>query len=660
MRQLFVVSMIAGCGDSLRDDRFPTGSATIVTTRGYDAWLAVNVDEGSVSRIDRTSGDVQELTVGDEPTRITRVGKEYWVTLRGERAIAVLEDDDGKLKRSDVIPAGAEPHGIVATENGRRVYVANSQSDEVTEYDGKSREKLRTFSVQDEPKWLALHPNGRVLFVASAKNGTLSWVDLDSGEITPIHLPPGTRNDHDGGTIDLDVRNTGDIVVSPDGTQLAVPTLYADTDTSVDDPEEPSEPIQNGYGSAGLEVSRINPVLVTFDLDAHGRPGDGAGHGLFLASVNFDDRGQVLSFRSYPSSVACSPSSNEWVVTMEGSNVALVLSTKDNERNDDFGTSTDIGTAVPETVTSGGAEVEPPLPPTSIRQGGFEQRPIAIVTTGAGPRGVAFASDDEAEVHTFLDRAVQDLRFDEVEDVVDGLEGRNREGGDGQMLAAIRRQTISTPSLPEDVEAGRRLFYSAVDERMAGAGAGVSCSTCHADARNDGFTWTLRGELRNTPSLAGPVSETAPVTWSENVASVADEASLTSFLRMGGLGLTEVEASQIEAFVNSSRYPDTRRAEDDGPLVALGAEVFARPEVGCAACHNGGLFTDNQGHAVLDPDPVQTPTLRGISASAPYFHDGSAPNLRVVVDRSRNGAMGDTSSLDDHELDALVAYLESL
>lgn len=650
MRQLLVISMLAGCGNSLRDDRFATGSNTIVTSARHDAFVAVNVDEGTISRIDADTDEVTELAVGSEPTRIARVGNhEYWVTLRGERAVAVVEEgDDGALSRVAVLPAGAEPHGIVASEDGRRVFVASSQSDEVTEYDGKTREVLRTFSVQDEPRWLALHPNGRVLFVASAQNATLSWIDLRTGEITPIRLPRGTRNGLDGELIELDVRNTGDIVVSADGEQLAVPTLYADTETSVDDPEV-SEPVQNGYGSAGLDVSRMNPVLVTWELDAGGRPTD-AGHGLFLAAFGLT-RDEQHTFRSYPSSVTCTPSGREWVVTMEGSNVVLLLPTKgdrEGSRNEPFGTEGSV-------PSSGAVDGERPLPLTTVTDGGFEQRDTAVVRTGAGPRGITFAADDDARIHTFMDRTVENLRFPELSEQLDG-----HRNATGRLISTHRTVTITTPSLSADIEAGRRLFFSAVDERMVAPGAGVSCATCHTDARNDGFTWTLQGEDRNTPSLAGPVHETAPVTWSDNVASVADEASLTSFLRMGGLGLTEEEAAQIEAFVTSNRYPDTRADDADAELVALGGEVFARTDVGCSGCHSGGLLTDNLDHPILDDQPIQTPTLRGIKATAPYFHDGSVRDLRDVVERSRSGTMGDTGALSDHEREALVAYLESI
>ena len=150
------------------------------------------------------------------------------------------------------------------------------------------------------------------------------------------------------------------------------------------------------------------------------------------------------------------------------------------------------------------------------------------------------------------------------------------------------------------------------------------------------------------------------MTWADEVDSVADEAMLTASLRMGGGGLQRETAELIEAFVASTRYPDPPRAGEDGPLIALGREVFARAEVGCASCHSGELFTDNQSHLVRGELPTQTPTLRGIAASAPYLHDGSAPDLRAVVLASRDGSMGDTSGLSEREIDALVAYLESL
>lgn len=652
MRYVMLLSMLAACGNSLRDDRFPTGSSTIATNRSHDAVYNVNFDEGTLSRTDLITNQVDEIEVGEEPTRVARVGDELWVTLKGQRAIAVVSDVDGDMKVEELVPAGVEPHGIVASEDGRRVYVANTLSDAVTEYDGRTREKLRVFEVQDQPRFLALHPNGQVLFVASTKNGTLSWIDLKSGEVTPMELPETSRNTQEG-EVELHYRVSGDIAVKPDGTELGVSTIYVDNTTSVDEPEDPEKPVQDGYGSSvGIGVGRTNPSLVTFALDGEGRPvRDGIA--VFLAVQPFAETefsNGIPTFRSYPTSVTPSPSSDEWLVTMESSNAVLVVSSR---TRDNLGTMVDFGG----TATDPGGCPDCGLPFTAPEQGGFETRSIAVISTAVGPKGVVFDAQDRAMVHSWLDRSVESLPYADAAASVRALDdGEFKEN----LLVARGYQRVTEPSLPDDVEQGRRLFFSALDSRMAASGAGVSCSTCHLDGRNDGLTWTLRGEPRNTPSLAGPVYLTAPVTWSEDVASVADEAMLTSSIRMGGQGLHDADATLIEAYVNSTRYPDAPRRGEETDQIALGKEIFQRADVGCASCHSGDLFTDNLRHPILGPVDTQTPTLRGISASSPYFHDGSAPTLAAVVEMARDGSMGDTSMLSADERAALVAFLESL
>jgi cytochrome c peroxidase len=63
---------------------------------------------------------------------------------------------------------------------------------------------------------------------------------------------------------------------------------------------------------------------------------------------------------------------------------------------------------------------------------------------------------------------------------------------------------------------------------------------------------------------------------------------------------------------------------------------------------------------MLGFDGVKTPSLLGVAATAPYFHDGSAPDLRAVLDAARTGFMGNTSSLDESEMAALETFLRSL
>jgi cytochrome c peroxidase len=55
-----------------------------------------------------------------------------------------------------------------------------------------------------------------------------------------------------------------------------------------------------------------------------------------------------------------------------------------------------------------------------------------------------------------------------------------------------------------------------------------------------------------------------------------------------------------------------------------------------------------------------TPSLKGLFATAPYLHDGSAPNLDAVLKLSDQGKMGATKDLTDVQRGQLKAYLMSL
>ena len=93
--------------------------------------------------------------------------------------------------------------------------------------------------------------------------------------------------------------------------------------------------------------------------------------------------------------------------------------------------------------------------------------------------------------------------------------------------------SLTAPALDERVQRGLGLFFSNLNPEVSGHNVNVSCSSCHFEGRNDGLTWQFADGPRQTPSLAGDVSLTEPVTWRDDVATVADEVRLTSQGRMG-------------------------------------------------------------------------------------------------------------------------------
>jgi cytochrome c peroxidase len=105
-----------------------------------------------------------------------------------------------------------------------------------------------------------------------------------------------------------------------------------------------------------------------------------------------------------------------------------------------------------------------------------------------------------------------------------------------------------------------------------------------------------------------------------------------------------------------------------------GEALFA--DLGCAVCHAGPERTDSGAGDRYDVgtitassgsrrggtlDGLDVPTLRGIHATAPYLHDGSAATLaEVLTVFNPSDAHGVTSPLAAGAVDDLVAFLLSL
>lgn len=586
--------------------------AELLPDGAYRDVYALDDDAETLVRYDPNTGELTTASLGTPPGRLARVGKKAWVTLPAARGVAVFEEAHGTLTRTATIVTGPEPLGIAVNDDASRLYVALSTADQVVELDADGT-LLRTFDVPGLPSWIALRPDGDALYVGSATGGTLTWIDLVEGTTTPVDLPP-TFIDHGGIAFPLTERITGDLAVSADGRILAVPMLMTDNTSQLDPPSENPEEVDNGYASEnGNSINRFNPTIAMIPVGGDGAP-DGQDATLALVS-SLDGFGQLA--RSYLSSVAFSPDGTLVLGTMEAASRLVA--------------------------------VEPDLS-VAAGLGGFHRVRSVSVETVAGPRRVSFGADGTAYVECFLDRQIVPQRLDALHDNL----------GRGAPLEPRRGAWLGLSPLDEDVLAGRRLFYATDEEAMVQAGAGVSCSTCHLGGRNDGLSWHLEEGYRQTPSLAGGIADTAPMTWASAVPSVEDEVRITSEGRMGGSGLGDERVAQVAAYVASIRAPDVPNLGSDDPAVERGAAIFARTDVGCAQCHVGPAYTDNAFWALYGMAAVNTPSLRRVSATAPYLHDGRAATLRDVLELSRDGSMGDTSRLSEAEMDDLEAFLKSI
>ena len=129
---------------------------------------------------------------------------------------------------------------------------------------------------------------------------------------------------------------------------------------------------------------------------------------------------------------------------------------------------------------------------------------------------------------------------------------------------------------------------------------------------------------------------------------------------------------EFDFLSNPKLEPDGSLSEDASPAAKRGEAIFHRtfPQMGgrsCATCHIPSTnFVDHKRHDIgtfagsgeYSRDRVlDTPTLLGIKYTAPYFHDGSQPDIRSVNSWfNEHYGLG----LSEREIGDLTAYVETV
>src|SRR5262249_20246464 len=100
------------------------------------------------------------------------------------------------------------------------------------------------------------------------------------------------------------------------------------------------------------------------------------------------------------------------------------------------------------------------------------------------------------------------------------------------------------------------------------------------------------------------------------------------------------------------------------PEELAGYELFK--SLGCVSCHQGVNVGGNlfQRHGVFhplgsaEPELIRVPSLRNVTTTPPYFHDGSASTLPDAV--KAMGVAQLDRMLTDQQIAAIVAFLNTL
>lgn len=562
------------------------------------------------------------------------------------------------LARTPLVPTAVTPlprpvsaSAVAVSPDGTRLAAVNPDSDSITLVALPGLTVLAEVAVGDDPRTLAFTPDGARLLVANHGSHSLSVVDTATATSQPA--------------LDLGGRPYGVVAGS------------AHAYVSLDGPPQ-------------VVVLDLDPLAVTARLDLEPFP-----TGLALTA----DQNRLLVTHLYSGRVSVIDPLAPKLLNVIGGDANANLSqfvalSPDSARaylpqTYSLSTNTDL------TYNS---TVQPMVSVLDLAAGAFDpaarlplaelDRPVSVPFAAAlSPDGarlyVANAGSDDV---TVLDLAT-------LEVVAHWPVGHNPRGLalspdgarlyvlnalDGSLdvfdtgaLAHTGAVTLTTLPLSETVLAGKRLFNSSLAPMSREHW--IACSACHLDGGADARTWLgFRDGPRATPALFDAAA-TLPLHWNGDLDELQDVEQTIRGIQFGaGLvpgavhpslgdpnGGRAAELDALAAYLATLAAPASPYALSSETLMR-GERAFRR--WGCAACHSGPLFTDQSPHPAEQGDSegerFDTPSLRGVWASAPYFHDGSAATLRDTLFGRGFHSMG--LAMDAPEIEDLLAFMRAL
>lgn len=575
-------------------DTPPVWSRTL-TLAGGRLWV-VNPEADSVGVIDLESRGLLELATCAGPRTLATDGQTVAVACERGDALQLIDARALTVEAELALPAGSRPYGVAGRDGAWWVSLQGLGS--LVRTDGQT---LETVEVGPDPRGVALLADGRVVATRwrSAEDGARLYV-IEDGEVEVWTLAVDTRGDSDtttGGVPNL----LEEVVPTADGSTLVLPFSHAN--------------INRGAYRSGLALDHQSTLrAVVGFVDA------ATGEEDLSARKQLDESGRALA-------VAPSERGDRYYVLDPGVGRITALDAVTHEI---------VGT---------------------------------ILDAGTHPTGL-LADGDTLYVHAWLDRVVRAYDVSDLSVAPEPL---------------WEAATLSEEPLSDEVLLGKQIFHDASDTRMSRSGY-IACAHCHPDGRDDGLVWdfTDRGEgLRNTTSLEGRAGTgMGPLHWTGNFDEVQDfENDMRG--AFGGSGfLSDEDWAECSETLGASKAGRSAELDALAAYVASLDETppspFEAPEggeeafqaAGCAECHPAPLYTDSTAGLRHDVgtiteasggrlggvlDGLDTPTMLGSWATAPYLHDGSAADLEAAI-AAHDGASG----LDAETLTLIASYIRSL
>lgn len=600
------------------------GGTVIVDAHGL---LVAERNAGRIVRSDREGNPKATLALGQGMGELVHDGAGA-VFAADRAADRVVRIEPGDASGKGLAIAGSveipEPHGLALTPDGATLFVTSVADQRLFAIDVDRLEVSWSVALAPEPRAVAVSRDGSRAAVGFLTSGSVAVIDLGSrGESIRWHsLDP---RDH----VHIAEEDDGDFVFAVASTREARSRFQVPSDT-------------------GRRQARNVFALGFIGDDLLVAPHE-------LATPQMKRRPQQEMEDSYGGGAESIPPLVHRVATIAGpgsatARVGMAEYSVHQPRALAYDTNSDA-------IFVGGYGDDRVLAIHDASQELPYVRWVADVgdrgDEACGVDGLAVDGDD-LWIHCELSRRIIHLGVDQVAIRGRSLDVPPEAWTTGPELAASLRSEL--------VERGAELFRRSGDHRLSDAGA-LACASCHPEGRADGLTWRLGKSILQTPILAGRIDGTAPYKWDGQDEDL--DASLHHTIgRLGGFpeSLRRRDFAGLQAYIMSMTPPKPSTVED-AEAVARGRELFASKELGCDTCHDGDKLTDGQQYPLGTTrfGATDTPSLVGLAHSAPYYHDGSAGDLRTLLtNRGTIHDMADLDSLSEAQVADLSAYLLTL
>ena len=612
----------AGVGAARVDDARVGGAVALARLGDRTVAYIADEDDAVLHTVDLGSGRELVTTplLGSPSQVLVAKDGRVLVALRDKNQVQVLEpaaNVELALQNRCSIDVSTEPVALAASPDDGTILVTSGWGRSLTGLDGATLAKKYQVALAREPRQVVVSDDGTKAFVAHVVGSRVSAVDL----VTP---------EHPVRTVDMSGQDDG---IFRQRRAAKVASL-----------------LKGSASARGQQRMGCQSFTLAKSMDPPGRifapqvlvdPGDleqqssGYGDGrrpAEVASIGVIDEGKS---EPMPASLHISANEAQQRGSAKGECLLPRASATDAKGKSLFVTCLGIDAVVEYDAVSADPRVA-------------EKRRWNVP---AGPTGIAVDATGR--------RAVVWSQFDQVVSVL-SLDGDT--AGKPTLVALSRKAKSATEG---DIALGRRMFHAAGDERISADGR--ACASCHPDGRDDSLTWATPEGPRNTPMLAGRLTQTAPYGWNGESDEVKTHLAHT-FSRLQGRGLEQRELDGLVSFITTMQVPTIRVPEvgPDADKIARGKAVFESAEAQCATCHHpDGSWVDGQKHDVgtrasADPNAqFDTPTLRFVGGTAPYFHDGRYRTLRDLL-VGHDGKMGQTKQLTSTDMESLEAYMRTL